>query len=264
MAVERSTDEEQSSSQNIETKETQSEEQMVSMSQVNALIEERLKERASANRDADLATTVATAVAQAMQVNQKVEKFDELQYLTPRQMAKDDYLEEPVVFWTLGVLLVIGDDRRNRVAEPAPYGTIVFKPQGEKRVQKGKETEIQILGTFESWSKIEVAWLKAHSLCGTRFFEKGGKTIDMNKDLVYANKVAQYAQGLMGTHASQIIKQCQAYEIPVLSQDVGLMRIAIAQKKATEEMVAWETSAKATLGKTQKSKLLMQAEGANL
>ena len=262
MAIEKSKDEQKSLSQNEETK-TPEQEEMVSMSQVEALINARLKESAAVNRDTDLATTVATAVAEAMRGNQPVEKFDDLQYLSQRQMPKDDILAAPVIFWALGILLVIGDDRRNRQSHPAPYGSVVFKPLGEKRIQRGKETEIQIFATYESWSKAEVEWLKGHSLMGSRFYLKEDESLDVNRDLMFANKVAKYAQGMMGTHASQVISQAQAMNIAI-TENIPQMRIAIAQRKATDEMGQWEESSKVILSGTAKSKLLMTANGAQI
>lgn len=254
MAIEKSREDQKNESLKEETKSNQSKE-MVPMSEVQALIDERLKEVGSANRDADLATVVAKAVAEAVGGQQTPEKFDELQYMSPRQMPEDDYLDQPVLFWCTGILLVIGDDRRRGHAVPTPYGSIVFKPQGEKRVARGREIDIQILGTYESWSRTEVKWLKEHSLMGTRFYLKEDRTIDMNVDLRYAQKVAAYASGMAGVHASQVISQATAMGIPVVD-DVNQMRIAIAQKKATEDIGKWDEAQKISLSKNRKHELL--------
>lgn len=258
MAIQKSKEEKKGSEEKAVTKEIAGKEEMIPMSQVKDLISQSIKEYADANSQ----TQLITALTQALQANgggnsRIEEKFDDLQYLSKQEIAKDDVLKEPVMFWGLGILIVVGDDKKNGRPVQAPYGTIVFKPQGEKRYQRGKETDIQILCTYESWSTIEVEWLRNHTLFGSTFSEKDDKGIDMNQDLRFAQKVSSFAAALRSTHASQILAQAKSMGLP-MSMDIDQLRIAIAQARANEDIEKWNDAQRITLQDNHKNKLLKE------
>jgi hypothetical protein len=260
MAIEKSKDEKEKTSQEeitskaeVSKKDTpEKSEEMIPMSQVQSLIDDRLKEVASANRDVDLGTAIAEALVNA-QANNETKKFDEFSYLSRAEIAKDDWLKEPVKFWALGVFLVIADDRRQGNQVPAPRGVIRFLPQGTKRKPRGKETQIQIICAYETRSKREAEWLKEHTLFGARFFLKSGDAF--NIDIRYAQKVASYVQAMMNTHANQVVAQATELGLNP-DDDITTLRIAVAQHRAQNDISKYQERNKEILEETSKAALL--------
>jgi len=270
MAIEKSKDEkvEKTSQEDVKVEnvsKSETDEAMVPMSevqsQVQSLVEDRLKEFQNANRDVDLGTAIAEAMVRA-QAENKTEKFDEFSYLSRAEIAKDDHLEVPVKFWALGILLIIADDRRKGNQIPSPRGVIRFLPQGTKRKPRGKETQIQIVCAYETRSRKEVEWLKEHSLFNSRFFMKSGEAF--NVDIRYAQKVASYAQAMMNTPANNVISMASQMNMNI-DDDITTLRIAVAQARAKKDIEKYQNRDKEILINTQKASLLMgEMPGAQL
>jgi len=265
MALEKSKDEKEKTSQDekvekVTSKEVQDqqEEQMVPMSQIDSIIKERMGEFSKNSRDVDLATAIAEAMVRAQNENE-TKKFDPFSYLSRAEISKDDWLDEPVKFWALGILLVIGDDKREGQNIPAPRGLIKFLPQGTKRKPRGKETEIQILCAYETRSKLEAEFLQRHTLCGARFFLKSTEAFDVN--IRFAQKVAAYAQGMMNTHANQVISMARELGLNV-DDDINTLRIAVAQHRAKVDVDRYEEIEKETLAENSKINMLNAKQSA--
>lgn len=227
--------------------------EMIPMSQVKELIAAQLAEHTQSSNNVELGTAIANAMVKAQHENEP-HKFDEFSYLSRAEISKDDWMEEPARFWALGIFLVIGDDKREGNKVPAPRGIIKFLPQGTRRKPRGKETEIQIISAYETRSKIEADWLKKHTLCGARFFEKSGEAFSVN--IKYAQKVAAYTQGLMNTHANQVIGMAQAIGLDV-TDDIQMLRISVAQHRATKDIENYESVEREHLAENGKNQLLL-------
>jgi len=212
-----------------------SEQEMVPLSQVEALIEAKMKERQAGptldNPD------LAAAILQLAQSNraQNEESYDPGKYLT--EIDKDDYLDEPVVFWASGFMLVIGDDRQNGIPIKAPYGKIEFEAVGSKRQQRGKDIDIQIWCKYVCESKKVQKFLEDHTLFGVRFFKKAGDTI--NVDTRYTLKLASYYTGMKNIPAHQVFQQLRDMNL-TFTDDVNEARLMIAKVRTDEEMKKYE------------------------
>jgi len=257
MALEKS--EEQKPAEEVKKEETQNEEVMVPMSQVQALVDQSIKDAASSGSSSDVIKALTEALQNANSGGVTHDKYDELSYASPKNIGPEDMLEDPVVFWATGVLLVIGDDRKNRVNIPAPYGVVIFKPQGEKRVQRGKDTDIKILSTYNSYSKKEAEFLQSHTMFGAAFFLKSDAALSV--DTRYTARIAAHAQGLRNTEAHQVLQQAKAMGLAV-TDDVDTMRLQIATVKAKEEMKAYEQAELVMLKENDKDALLQGKVGA--
>jgi len=181
----------------------------------------------------------------------------EFSYTDPADLDPDDMLEEPVVFWAPGFHVVIGDDKKNgRAIQPPVNRVIWFKPEGSRKVQNGKEVDIQIWSKFASYSKKEVEWLKNHSNHGIVFFTKG--STEMNVDLRYTQKLMQFANGLKNMEAHRVVKEAKDLGL-TFTDDINMLRLGLAQYKTKEYMKQFETNEKALLMENAKADKLLKS-----
>jgi len=163
---------------------------------------------------------------------------DDFTYTNPADLDPEDVLEEPDIFWAPGFNVVIGDDVKNGRAIPPPVNRVVwFKPEGSKRVQRGKETDMQIFSKFKCHSKKEGEWLRNHTLYGIIFFLKG--STDTNIDVRYTQKLMEYANGMNNMESNRVVEEARKLGI-VFTEEIPLLRLGIAQHKAKEYMKQFE------------------------
>lgn len=224
----------------------------LTMSQIDKMIDARLKERQSSpTGSAELVEMLAKALDKN---NSKVEKFDKAKYHDPEP---GDLLEKSVVFWSQGFQYVIGDDRKNGRAIPAPLGVVDFKADSSKRRQVGKEQHMLIMSKHICQSKKELEFLRNHTMFGIRFFEKLDDIESV--DVRYASLIAKYAQGLRNMDAVRVFDQARQLQIPISTDNPDTMRVILAQHYAKQDVAASEEALKTNIRK-EKKELLLQAE----
>lgn len=226
----------------------------LTISQIDKLIDARLKERTSS---ASGASELVELLTQALgkQNNQKIEKFDKAKYHDPEP---GDLLEKAVVFWSQGFQYVIGDDRKNGLAIPAPLGVVDFKAQSSKRKQNGKEQQMLILCKHVCLSKKELAFLRNHTMYGIRFFEKVDDVESV--DVRYATLIASYAQGLRNMDAIRVFDTARHLQIPITTDNPDTMRVVLAQHYAKADVERSEEAQKTNIRKEKKELLLQEAK----
>jgi hypothetical protein len=252
MALEKS-EEKDEPVKEVKADKAESQEEMIPMSKVQELVDQSVADAVKGGGSSELIKALTEAITNSKNSGVTQDKYDELSYAQPADIGPEDMLEDPVTFWATGVLLVIGDDKKNRVNIPAPYGVVTFKPQGEKRVQRGKETDIQILSTYNSYSKKESEFLQNHTMFGSAFFMKSDHALSV--DTRYTAKIASYAQALRNTEAYNIIQQAKAKGLQV-TDDVDGMRLQLATIQAKKDMEAYTQAELVTLKENDKDALL--------
>ena len=118
MALEKS---EEQSEKEVKEETAGSKEEMIPMSQVQALVDQSIANATKDGGSSELIKALTDALTSANSGGVTRDKYDELSYAQPADIGPDDMLEDPVTFWGTGVLLVIGDDKKNRVNIAAPY-----------------------------------------------------------------------------------------------------------------------------------------------
>lgn len=182
----------------------------------------------------------------------KNQKYDPMQYRDP---DPKDRLEEPKVFWSHGVIMVLGDDRRDGQPFPAPYGPVVFKPVATDKKQVGKEVNLIIFNKYICQSKKELDFLMNHSLFNVVFFERVNEI--QSTDVRYALTLARYIGSLRATSAIQIFDQAKQMGIPRETDSVDQMRVIIAQKMAKDTIAAEDEAAKTRIRTERKEAALV-------
>lgn len=206
--------------------------QMIPLSEVDALIQARLKEMTPGGSGGLTEELAKALVTIANNSEQAQEAYDPAKYLSPAQVASDDILEEVVVFWASGFGLVLGDDKKNGIPIRPPYGAVLFEPVGENRQQRGKDIDVNIWSKHVCESKKELEFLRNHTLFGIRFFEKAGETI--NVDQGFAIKLANHMTALRNTPSNQVHRMAREMEL-AFEEDLDKTRLMIASALIEKE-----------------------------
>lgn len=157
-------------------------------------------------------------------------------YSDQASLDAEDVLDEKdmVMFVSHKVLYVIADDKRNGKNVRAPFALIKFKHDSTRLVKNGKETDQFNISTYTCRSKIELEWLRNHSLFGVMFFDKISKVI--TADAQKASRLAKHVLSLRSVGQHQLIQMAKSKEIPVVD-DLNYLRSMIAQATVEEEMI---------------------------
>ena len=208
-----------------------------------------LKEKAEKSAPVSDTSAVLTEL-----VNQLKEKPDSEKYCGGNAYVKqedidpEDQLEQGVTFFCHQTGHVIVDDKRQGHPVRTPFGEpILFQYQSTKSVKTGRETKLQTLSAYTSWSKMEVNWLKEHSLFGSMFFENHQHALSM--DGRRAAILAQMMITLNTYEPHKINKIAKQNGIPA-SIDVAGLRLAIAIQQADKQIVAEDEANQIRLKKT--------------
>jgi len=161
-------------------------------------------------------------------------------YVREEDIDFEDLLPIPVPFYCHQVMYVIVDDKRNGHPVRTPFGnTIVFEYQSTRRVRNGKEESLHNISQYVSKSKKEVEWLEKCKGYGSIFFKSH---IDaMNVDGRKAAKLARIMSVLQRSDVGKVIRLANQNGITP-SQDVSMLRLAIANKQAEDEIKAEDAS----------------------
>lgn len=253
MAVKKSRKEDEPNKQNGEQ-----EEEKISLtpSQLSDLIDSKI---AAATGGAQVGQSNAELVKMlADAINKKdYEIPDDFGYTDPADLDPKDVLEDPVIFWAPGFHVVIGDDTKHGRKIPPPVNRVIwFKPEGSKRVQNGKEMDIQIFSKYACYSKKEKDWLEKHTLYGIAFFLEGSST--MNVDLRFTQKLMEYANGLRNMEGHRVVKEAQALGM-AFTNDLNELRLALAHHKTKEYMKQFDQHQADILQKTKDAEDLLKS-----
>lgn len=233
-------------------------EEMLSRSEVEALIAERMSQSQApggiTNEVAEALKAMAAATA-AQAGNQSDESFDPFKYLSPAIIAEDDMLDEPVTFWANKFMLVIGDDKKGNKAIPAPYGRILFSSDGWKKNHGGKGVDIVHWSKYTCFSKRELKFLKEHTYLGVLFFEAKSDKIEI--DAQAAMLMASLYTSLKQTPAFEVFKQMRDHNL-AHTTDENEARMILAKYHADKQIKAIKDAEKVQLGKNKKVEMLVE------
>lgn len=150
-------------------------------------------------------------------------------FVNERDIDKDDWDEDGVIFCGYSNGYFIADDKRNGFPVRTPYGNVIvlmFQGFTKTRDNNGKE----VLNTFCAYlskSKKEQQWLRDHSFFGIKFFESAKEALSQNAER--AQKLTRFINVVMGMTQDAIITNCKAYKVNI-SEDMRAMRVGLANK----------------------------------
>ena len=155
-------------------------------------------------------------------------------YVGYQDIDPKDVLKDPVSFYAHKIGYVIVDDKRNGHNVSTPFKRdIVFKYQSTKKVGSGTEAMLHNISQYTCRSKKELEWLEAHTFYGSIFFSSHKEA--MSVDARRAGKLARIMGVLNRMEVAKVINMADKNGIS-MSEDIGMLRIAIANKQANEEL----------------------------
>jgi hypothetical protein len=153
---------------------------------------------------------------------------------------EDDWLENPVVFFSFSINFSIFGDRRRGVQVLPPQGAVKFTPLiRTKRKGRRNNTEVVSVSSVKVHSKEVVDYLRNHSQFGIKFYENMGSA--MNVDSVWAQKMVEAQQSISRLSDMQIIARAKQEGIAV-EQSPEAMRKQLIEKIAKAQIAKHEAT----------------------
>ncbi len=111
----------------------------------------------------------------------------DLQYV---EELKEDWLEQPVVFFAFSMNFSIHGDKKRGVETLPPHGAIKFKPLVRTKRKRNRDVQVISVSSIKVNSASEVEYLRNHSQYGIAFFEN--MTSAMAVDSTWAQKMMEW------------------------------------------------------------------------
>lgn len=149
----------------------------------------------------------------------------------------DDYLEEPIVFFSFSSHYSIFSDKRyNREVLPPRGEPVVFEKlyRYKRRSKLGRGIEVVSVSQVVVHSKSTVEWLRNHSLYGIKFFENINKAKNVNVTL--AEKMAEMNAVVTNMNDMQVIERAKRENIDISNPDLHYIRQMLTRKMAEDAM----------------------------
>lgn len=161
------------------------------------------------------------------------EKQDDKDYLKD---LSDDYLDEPVVFFSYKNFHVIGGDYRKGAEVPAPNGKIIFQTVFRQKKKGERGDKVVSVSSVKIESKRELDFLKNHTMFNVDFFE----SMDVNKtvDSHWAQKLVEANASIARLNDLQIVARCQDMGIKKETSVDSMRKKLIA--KIAEQYLSYE------------------------
>jgi len=106
-------------------------------------------------------------------------------YRNVQDLDPDDYDPIGAIFTCYGVGYLIIDDVRQGLPVTTPYGRkFVFKFQASRITKIGKAESYSAFCTFSTNSKIEIKWLRDHTLYNIEFYEDSKLALEADAQLI--------------------------------------------------------------------------------
>lgn len=154
-------------------------------------------------------------------------------------LIKEDYMEEPAVFFAFSSYYGIYGDTRKGHSVSTPYE----RPFQFKRLYRttkpsltGRGVEIITVSQCVVRSKREYEWLKKHSLFNIKFFESIEKA--KNVDVVLAEKMGEANAVVSKMSDHQCLDRAQRENIDIVNPDISNIRKLLTYKMAKDLMDA--------------------------
>lgn len=160
----------------------------------------------------------------------------------------EDYLEEPVSFFSyLTSYSIHGDIRHGKESLP-PNGAIKFKPLFRSKRNTPRGIVVISTSVVKIQSKSQLDWLRKSPLFGVTFFETPKDTLTV--DPSFADMIVQSSQEVGRMNDYTVISRCEAMGIPKTT-DLDLMRKKLTEKLAESKKSRLENHHKAISAKIQ-------------
>jgi hypothetical protein len=154
------------------------------------------------------------------------------------ELPKDDYLEDPVVFFAYSYYYSIFGDKRKGQLVSTPFNRpvkfkVLFRSQKRDRLDKGADTVTVSQAIINS--KKEVEWLRQHSLYGIKFFESIKKA--QSVDVTLAEKMVEVSAMVSSMDDVHVVDRANKAGIEIDTPDISYLRQSLT-KKLAEEAIA--------------------------
>lgn len=200
--------------------------------------EEKPKTKANASEDTEVVQIDSDMLkdlqAQIEELKRQVEPIsNDPDYVDP----VDDYLEEPIVFFAFSSHYgCFGDKRYNKETLPPRGEPIIFDKlyRYKRRSKTGRGVEVVSISQAVVRSKMDLDYLRNHSLYGIKFFENINKAKNVN--ITLAEKMAEMnaVTANMGDH--QVIERAKREGININTPDMVYLRQLLTKKLAEDAM----------------------------
>ena len=162
---------------------------------------------------------------------------------------RDDYLEEPAIFFSFSTTYGIYGDKRYNQEVSAPRGeNILFKKlyRYSKRTSK-RGLEVVSVSQVVIRSRETAEWLRNHSLFNIKFFESIEKVQNVNVTL--AEKMTEQNAVVSSMNDFQIVERCKSLGIPIVSGEIDHLRKVLVRNLAESAMKREDKKTEITLAK---------------
>jgi hypothetical protein len=143
----------------------------------------------------------------------------DLQYV---EELKEDWLEQPVVFFAFSMNFSIHGDKKRGVENLPPHGAIKFKPLVRTKRKRNRDVQVISVSSIKVNSASEVEYLRNHSQYGIAFFEN--MTSAMAVDSTWAQKMMEAQQSISRLSDMQVIARVQQEGLSVTNSPEAMRR----------------------------------------
>jgi hypothetical protein len=135
---------------------------------------------------------------------------------------KEDWLEQPVVFFAFSMNFSIHGDKKRGVENLPPHGAIKFKPLVRTKRKRNRDVQVISVSSIKVNSASEVEYLRNHSQYGIAFFEN--MTSAMAVDSTWAQKMMEAQQSISRLSDMQVIARVQQEGLSVTNSPEAMRR----------------------------------------
>lgn len=139
---------------------------------------------------------------------------------------KDDYLDNPVIFFAYSSNFSIHGDKKRGVESTPPTGAVKFKTVIRTKRQGRKGTQVISVSSVKVHSKALAEWLENHSQYGIQFF----KSMDsaMTVDTTWAQKLVEANHSVQRLSDQQVIARCKQEGIAITTDPEAMRKELVA------------------------------------
>tara|TARA_R100000995_G_scaffold84922_1_gene65885 strand:- start:7535 stop:8320 length:786 start_codon:yes stop_codon:yes gene_type:complete len=153
--------------------------------------------------------------------------------------VEDDYLEDPVMFFSYGsTWRVYGDKRRGKIVHAPVDGGIKFSKayRYERRTAARRGMEIVSVCSVTVQSKALVKWLREHTLFGVKFFESISDASSV--DVTFAEKMTEINHMVSNMSDMQAVERARMEGVNTNTPDIDLVRKQLVEKLTRKDLNA--------------------------
>jgi hypothetical protein len=173
-------------------------------------------------------------------IAEKVDEAISIQSLktppSPDEFDKDDYLEQPTLFFCFKDKYSIYCDTKRHGNTPPPNGPVKFAALYRYKKKFAKGEKAITISQYASYSKKEIEWLKQHENFDVMFFESIDATY--GKNAMLADKMATIATTVNSMSDIDVINRCKSEGIAISSDNPSKLRKILIGKMAERELEA--------------------------